>query len=146
MPVLENHRWERFAQGLAQGKTADEAYQTAGYKENRHNASRLKANETILSRVSELQQKAATRTEVTIEDLVAEMDENRELALKNDQISAAVAATTAKAKMLGLIIERSERGKPGEFDQLTTEQKRERATALVRQLGLSNTSPVSGSA
>lgn len=30
MPVLKNARHEKFAQALAKGKTADEAYQLAG--------------------------------------------------------------------------------------------------------------------
>jgi len=32
MPPLDNRRWERFAQELAKGKTACEAYVLAGYK------------------------------------------------------------------------------------------------------------------
>jgi phage terminase small subunit len=35
MPVLSNPKHERFAQELAKGKTADEAYQLAGCKPNR---------------------------------------------------------------------------------------------------------------
>ena len=38
MPILANAKHELFAQGLARGATADEAYKLAGYKENRHNA------------------------------------------------------------------------------------------------------------
>lgn len=65
MPVLDNARHERFAQELAKGKTADEAYVAAGYKENRHNASRLKTNEHITDRVDEILGKAAERVEIT---------------------------------------------------------------------------------
>lgn len=54
MPALENQRHERFAQELAKGRTADEAYVTAGYKQNRGNASTLKQDQSILDRVSEL--------------------------------------------------------------------------------------------
>lgn len=54
MPALENQRHERFAQELAKGKSADEAYVTAGYKQNRGNASTLKQDQSILARVSEL--------------------------------------------------------------------------------------------
>lgn len=65
MSVLENARHERFAQELAKGKTADEAYQLAGYKENRHNASRLKTNEHISVRVEEILGRVAERAEIT---------------------------------------------------------------------------------
>ena len=54
VPVLDNQRHERFAQELAKGKTADEAYQLAGYKPNRGNATTPKANQSIAARVAEL--------------------------------------------------------------------------------------------
>lgn len=54
MPVLKNARHEAFAQGLAKGLTADEAYQKAGFKANRGNASVLKHKQNILKRVDEL--------------------------------------------------------------------------------------------
>lgn len=66
MPVLANARHERFAQELAKGKTADEAYQLAGYKPNRGNASTLKANQSVLDRVAEL--KAGIAEKVLIDE------------------------------------------------------------------------------
>jgi hypothetical protein len=50
MGTLANQRHERFAQALAQGKTATEAYILAGYKANDGHASRMKGNERILAR------------------------------------------------------------------------------------------------
>jgi phage terminase small subunit len=44
MPVLENSRRERFAQLIAIGKTATEAYQLAGYKPSRFNAATWPGN------------------------------------------------------------------------------------------------------
>jgi phage terminase small subunit len=54
VPVLSNARHERFAQELAKGATADEAYQLAGYSANRGNASTLKAKQIIADRVEEI--------------------------------------------------------------------------------------------
>ena len=54
MPVLPDPRYEPFAQRLAQGDTADKAYQRAGFKANRGNAARLNANESIKGRVAEI--------------------------------------------------------------------------------------------
>ena len=54
MPVLTNPRWELFAQELAKGKAASDAYKTAGFRPNRHNACVLKQKQTIIDRVSEL--------------------------------------------------------------------------------------------
>lgn len=73
MSVLENARHERFAQELAKGKTADEAYQLAGYKENRHNASRLKTNEHISVRVEEILGRVAERAEITQAKVLEEL-------------------------------------------------------------------------
>ena len=47
MPVLSNPRYELFAQVLAAGCSATEAYVKAGYRLNKGNAGRLKANERI---------------------------------------------------------------------------------------------------
>ncbi|WP_421445734.1 hypothetical protein [Agrobacterium tumefaciens] len=49
--------------------TADEAYQKAGFKPNRGNAATLKANQSILDRVTELQSKAAKKAEITVDSL-----------------------------------------------------------------------------
>lgn len=73
MPVLDNAKHERFAQGLAKGKTADEAYVAAGFKANRGNASRLKANESIAARVDEILGKVAERAEITQADVLREL-------------------------------------------------------------------------
>jgi len=73
MPVLTNARHETFAQALAGGKTAAQAYVLAGYKPNDGNAGRLKANPRITARVSEILGKAAARVEVTMADIMDEL-------------------------------------------------------------------------
>ena len=108
MGALSNSKHERFAQELAKGKTADEAYATAGYKPNRHNASRLKTNETITDRVAELQERAATKVEKTVSDIVQMLEEDRALARRIAQPGAAVTASMGIAKLLGLIVEKRE--------------------------------------
>lgn len=104
--TLPNHRHERFAQALAKGHTATEAYRLAGYKGDRTAASRLSTKVNIADRVSELQGKAAKRVEVTVETLAAELEEARQRAIANDQPSAAVSATMGKAKLFGLLVEK----------------------------------------
>ncbi|MDX1240371.1 terminase small subunit [Sinorhizobium medicae] len=102
MPVLDNPRHEAFAQALFKGKTADEAYVLAGFKANRGNAATLKANQNIVKRLAELQERSAKRVEVTVESLALELEEARSLALTEKQTSAAVSATMGKAKLFGL--------------------------------------------
>jgi ABC-type amino acid transport substrate-binding protein len=59
MPSLRNARRERFAVGLANGLSATQAYEAAGYKPDRGNAARLTANDSIRLRVAELQERKA---------------------------------------------------------------------------------------
>lgn len=73
MPVLSNAKHERFAQARAKGETADAAYVTAGFSENRSNAARLSANEHVVARIAELLGRAADRTEVTVAKVIAEL-------------------------------------------------------------------------
>jgi phage terminase small subunit len=54
MPPLENAKHERFAQALAAGKNAVDAYECAGYRRNRGHASTLRKNPKLLKRVDEI--------------------------------------------------------------------------------------------
>jgi phage terminase small subunit len=108
MPALENARHEKFAQEIFKGKSADEAYQIAGYKPSRKNASRLKANEDIRRRVSEFQSASSMRVEITIASLLQEAGEIQQAAKEAGQHSAAVAALTAKAKLAGFWVDKNE--------------------------------------
>lgn len=101
MPILENSRHEIFAQELAKGATADEAYQLAGYSENRGNATRLKANESVLKRVAELKEAAAVRARKSMDDILDQLDEDRQFAREMEAPSAAIQATMGQAKLLG---------------------------------------------
>ena len=108
MPVLTNSRHEKFAQELAAGQSAIEAYKRAGYNPNYGNCIRLKANERVAARVAELQKRGAARAEVTIASLVQELDEARAIAIERGQASAAVQASMGKAKVTGLIVDKAE--------------------------------------
>lgn len=71
MGVLPNPKHELFAQELAQGKTATEAYVIAGYKDNDGNASKLAAK--VQDRVKEITGRAAEKVGVTIERVLEEL-------------------------------------------------------------------------
>lgn len=136
MPILPNPRHERFAQLLAKGKSATEAYADAGYKDNRQAASRMFTNVDISMRVAELQDKVAKRAEITAESLAAEADEIRRLAIEDKQFSAAVSALREKGILTGQRIEKSERGSPGEFDALDDEAFEADLRAQAAELGI----------
>lgn len=106
--ALANAKHEKFAQELASGKTATEAYVTAGYKESRPAASRLSTNVNVVARIAEIKNAGAIRVEVTIASLIQEAAEIQSAAKESGQHSAAIAALTAKAKLAGLWIDKSD--------------------------------------
>lgn len=73
MPALKNPRHERFAQEVAKGKSADEAYVAAGYRPARQNAHRLMTKDDVMMRVAEIQERGAVRAEITVEKVLREL-------------------------------------------------------------------------
>lgn len=73
MTALQNSKHELFAQGVAQGKSSDEAYALAGYSPHRSNASRLSAKDSVRARIQELQAEGAARAGVTVDWVIAEI-------------------------------------------------------------------------
>ncbi|MBP2508114.1 hypothetical protein J2855_001749 [Agrobacterium tumefaciens] len=68
MPALKNTRHEMFAQALARGATATDAYSQAGYKGDRTAASRLSTNVNITRRVDEIKNRVAEKAEWSAAD------------------------------------------------------------------------------
>jgi phage terminase small subunit len=71
-------------------------------------ASRTLANPDVAHRVMELQEAARERTLVTLETLTAELDEDREMARNLEMPAAAISAVMGKAKLHGLIVDKSD--------------------------------------
>jgi len=116
MPVLSNPRYERFAQGVAKGKSQHEAYVYAGYPKQqdpvnlRSSASTVARRPEVAARIQELQDKQAKRIGVTVDQLLEELQLFANLARQIKQPSAGVGAVLAKAKLLGLITDKVEIG------------------------------------
>ncbi len=112
MPPLENPKHELFAQEVAKGISQREAYETAGFKPSDAHASRLASDGKVVARVAELQEQSAKRAEITaiftLADAARQYDEDRALAHKMGQAGAAVSASTAKAKLFGLVVDKTE--------------------------------------
>ncbi|WP_127524596.1 terminase small subunit [Mesorhizobium sp. Z1-4] len=146
MAALKNARHEAFAQALAKGTSASEAYVEAGYKPDRGAASRLSANVNVQKRLAELQARGAKKVEVTVESLTGELEEARSLALAEKQTSAAVSATMGKAKLFGLGVENRRHSgtigivqlTPKHLDALTDDELAllESAYPVLEKLGL----------
>lgn len=117
MPPLKNPRHEKFVQCLLEGKSATEAHELAGYRRDDGNATRLRVNPKVRERLAELQSEIAKEAKVTVESLIAELEEARQKATSLDQLSAATAAIMGKAKISGLLVQKMEIGAPGSFDK-----------------------------
>ena len=67
MPELKNVRHERFAQSVASGLSASEAYGKSGYtqKDGNHHGPRLMANDGIRKRVAELKAAQSQKSELS---------------------------------------------------------------------------------
>lgn len=100
MPILKNARHEAFAQALAIGKTADEAYAAAGYKPNRGNATRMKANESVRKRVTEIVAKISEKAEWSAADRLSALKRISDASEDNDP-RVAVSAIAEANKMQG---------------------------------------------
>lgn len=150
MGALKNARHELFAQTVAKGISATEAYRSAGYSAVGNSAeaaaSRLLKDVKVAARVAEITNKAAARVVVTIESLSQELEEARAIALKERQSSAAVQATMGKAKLFGLGVENRRLSgtvqvvtiTADKLDSLSDEDLAvlERAYPVLRKLGL----------
>jgi phage terminase small subunit len=107
---------EKFCMVYIETGNASEAYRQAYNTEKMSNeavnveASRLMDNPTVSLRLEELKNKHAKRHEITVDTLLAELEENRQAALSAMvvQSSAATAATMGKAKLLGLLVDKQE--------------------------------------
>ena len=73
MTVLDNPKHELFAQELAKGTSASEAYVLAGYAKDDGNASRLTGNDKVKARVAEILSAGAAQAEVTAARVIAEL-------------------------------------------------------------------------
>jgi len=135
MPALTNPKHERFAQELAKGQSQVEAYESAGYKPDDGHSARLAGNGRIQARVAELLNKSAEKAEVTIDWLREQLQGDHKLARELGQASAAVSATNSIGKLYGLIVERKEVGRPGEFESMNADQLREYIAREAPELG-----------
>ena len=105
---------EKFCQVYIETGNASEAYRQA-YNASRTKpevvavkASQMLANGKVAVRIDALRALHQKRHEITVDDLVKELEEARKLALETEKAAAAVQATMGKAKLLGLVVEKQE--------------------------------------
>ena len=107
---------EKFCMVYVETGNASEAYRQAYNAENMSNeaigveASRMLDHPIVTLKIKELKSGHTKRHELTIDDLVKQLEEARQvaLALENPQCSAAISATMGTAKLLGLVVDKNE--------------------------------------
>jgi hypothetical protein len=103
---LRNPKHEAFVRHMLEGKDITTAFELAGFNRDSGNANRLFRNPKVQARLRELQDEIATKVPITVEGLLAELEDARKQATGLKQLSAAIKAIEAKAKLSGLMVER----------------------------------------
>jgi hypothetical protein len=133
MPILSNPRHELFAQELAKGRSAVDAYRAATGKDNRRYASELGHRPDILGRVAFLlserakadAEATAMATEALSVDkqwLIEKAEEARLMAMANKQSAAAIAAVKELGILSGFRVEKRENFNSRSADDYTDDE------------------------
>nr|DAL93362.1 MAG TPA: Terminase small subunit [Caudoviricetes sp.] len=100
---------EKFCQGVAKGLTYSDAYREA-YDADKmktetinRKAKELIDNGKVAARIDKLKQRALKRYDLTVDDIISELEEAREIAKETKTSAAMVSASMGKAKLLGLV-------------------------------------------
>jgi phage terminase small subunit len=114
MPARLTAKQEAFAVAYVKTGNASEAYRQS-YDASRTKpdvvhvkASQLLADGRVAVRVKELQAKVADKAQITLESHLRDLMMLRNMAVKEKQISAAIAAEVARGKHSGVAVVRSE--------------------------------------
>lgn len=130
----------RFVQEFLKDNNATQAAIRAGYSDGgaKQQGSRLLTYANVAAAISKGQKRVAKKAEITTESLAAEFEEARQLAKRQGQASAMVAATTGKGKLSGLLVERHKHsGAIGTYDlRNLTDEDLDRLEAILGPLAL----------
>lgn len=102
---------EKFCQGVAKGLTYSgayrEAYDAGKMKPETINrvATDLMKSPKITARIEKLRQRSLKRYDLTVDDIISELEEAREVAKETKTSAAMVSASMGKAKLLGMVVD-----------------------------------------
>ena len=105
---------EAFAQAIAKGASASDAYREAYVTDNmkpatiNNSAYQLTLNPDITERIASLKAEVAERTKITLQGHLEALGSLRNLAAKKGQYAAAITAEIARAKAAGLLSDKIE--------------------------------------
>jgi hypothetical protein len=151
MPVLKNIRHERFIREyLKTDFNGAEAYRRV-YPRHRPDIACVSACQLlrvpkVRERLREVQEAIIKRSDITVDKILTEYEDARQLAIAQEKPEAMLNASEKKAKLVGLLVDRREIGNAGDFENLTDisailekvreEAGLEAAAALARAFGL----------
>lgn len=139
MPVLRSAKHEAFAQAVATGKSATEAYEAAGFKPHRQNAARLMTNDDIVNRVAEIKNRVAEKAEWSAADRLLSLKAIHDASTTDDRRTAIAAIAEANKMQGSYAPTRQEHtgrgGGPIEYANLTEEEIDARIAAFSSNSG-----------
>lgn len=149
MSALQNIRHERLAQEIAKGAKLEDAHKSAGLSGNRKSAWKIRQRSDVTRRIQELLdqreqieakavERAIRETALTQSEIIRMLVADRELARERGQVAAAIRATELLGKIIGVFIERSEQGKPGDFAHLSDDELDAKLSHHMRTRGLTD--------
>ncbi len=131
---------EKFAQGVASGKSQAEAYREAYPRSKKwdqdavySNASTMASDTKVLQRIDELRKPIVARVRYDLEKAMTEAQEGMQLARSLENPSAFVSAVTLRSKLNGLLVDRH-MAVPHILDGLTHEEVRALHDALAAKV------------
>jgi translation initiation factor 1 (eIF-1/SUI1) len=137
---------KKMAELIHQGKCVLHAYNEAGYAPSTWTPYVFKRNKKIIAYVRYLEERAMKKNDITVEKVLTDLESAKNLAMDGGQPSAAVNATMAQAKIVGLIVDRVEKKDVSEMDmkELAASIKEvfgDQGAPLIQALGLEEKEP-----
>ena len=108
MSELKDRKQEKFCQVFIETGNASEAYRQSYDTDSMSintihvKACELKKTDKVTVRIQELEAEHRERHNMTVDDLIKELEEARQMGADTESASAMVSATMGKAKLLGL--------------------------------------------
>ncbi len=125
MPALSNIRRELFCRNMLKGMSRPKAYERAGYAAPcRQSAYRLAKEPDVAKRMFELLTKTETEVIITTQTLTNAYVEVLDKSFEDEDYKNAKSTLDSLAKLHGLMVDRKEVGKAGDFSKMTDDELR----------------------
>ena len=122
--VTAGHMWKAYKEAYPHVENIDCLYVAS---------SRLFKRPEIQQRIQQVTKRMITRMDITEEKILSKYEEAYELAKSQGKSADMISASTAQAKLVGLLRDRIEAGAPGDFDNM--ENVSEVLDAVAKQAG-----------